>query len=67
MFYRIWTRLTGKRSAKEQRIADLQNMDDIEFDDEDDKTEMIDTLAYHQPSKQSVAEKARRLAEGATL
>ncbi len=66
MFNRIWSRFFRKESAKERRIADLQNMDDIEFDNDEDRTEMIDTLAYHQPTKQSVAEKARRLAEGAS-
>ena len=65
MFAGIWSRLSKKKNVKEQRIIDLEALGTEAVDEEDDeKTEMIDTLAYHQPSKKAIAEKARLLAEG---
>lgn len=65
MFKYLWARFSRKKNVQERRIADLQDMEDIYFSDDDEKTEMIDTLSYHQYSRETLSDKALRLANGA--
>ena len=47
----------------EERLRALQNARKTDYDD-DEITEIINTMDYHQIPKQLIAEKAKRLAEG---
>ena len=72
MLLKFWSRLTKrqKKSANDHSaLAEMlleENVEEVE-DDEEEKTVMVDTLAYHQPPKHIVAEKARQLAEGTNI
>ncbi len=72
MLLKFWSRLTNrstKPTGKHSALAEMLLEEDIEDvdDDDDEKTIMVDTLAYHQPPKHAVAEKARQLAEGTNI
>lgn len=64
MFAKIKQLFSKKESAEilTPEEIELQGLDDE--DDEDEKTQLVDTLAYHQPPKSAISEKAKKLAEG---
>ncbi|MEQ8290052.1 MAG: hypothetical protein RIB78_10040 [Gammaproteobacteria bacterium] len=61
----IFKRFFSKKETVEELTPEeieLAGLDDE--DEEDEKTQLVDTLAYHQPPKSAIAEKAKKLAKG---
>ncbi len=46
MFGKIWTKLFRMNSTSAQKLAELENLYANEDDDDEERTVMVDTLAY---------------------